>query len=92
MQRRDWAFWTGIMWTTWRICCAPTAHGCTMGWKPKTSSCCNGIRDQASAQAKLADLEALGDGVQYVVDLTLRRENPSQAEYFGDSSPVQLRS
>ena len=48
--------------------------------------------DEASAKAKLADLEALGDGVQYIVDLTLKRETPSDAEYFGDSSPVQLHS
>lgn len=48
--------------------------------------------DEEAARAKLADLEALGDGVQYLVDLTLRRANASQAEYFGDSSPVQLHS
>ena len=48
--------------------------------------------DEAAAKAKLADLEALGDGVQYIVDLTLRRANPSDAENCGDSSPVQLRS
>ena len=48
--------------------------------------------DKASAEAKLADLEALGDGVQYIVDPTLKRETPSDAEYFGDSSPVQLHS
>lgn len=48
--------------------------------------------DEAAAKAKLADLEVLGDGVQYIVDLTLRRANPSDAENFGDSSPVQLRS
>ena len=48
--------------------------------------------DEASAKAKLADLEALGDGVQYIVDLTLKRSKASDAEYFGDSSPVQLHS
>ncbi len=48
--------------------------------------------DEAAARAKLAQLEELGDGVQYLVDMTLRRTNPSAAEYFGDSSPVQLRS
>ncbi len=48
--------------------------------------------DDASAKAKLAELEALGDGKQYLVDMTLRRENPSQAENFGSSSPVQLHS
>ena len=45
-----------------------------------------------SANAKLAQLEELGDGKQYLVDLTLKRENPSQAENFGNSNPVQLRS
>ena len=42
--------------------------------------------------AKLAELEALGDGRQYLVDLSLTRENPSAAENFGSSNPVQLRS
>ena len=48
--------------------------------------------DEASARAKLAELNALGDGKQYLVDLSLKRENPSQAENFGNSNPVQLRS
>ena len=48
--------------------------------------------DEAAANAKLAQLEELGDGKQYLVDLTLKRENPSQAENFGNSNPVQLRS
>lgn len=49
--------------------------------------------DQASADAKLAQLEALGDGKQYAVDLTLKRENPeNKAENFGRSTPNQLRS
>ena len=48
--------------------------------------------DKASAEAKLAELEALGDGKQYLVDLSLKRENPSDAENFGNSNPVQLRS
>ena len=48
--------------------------------------------DEASAKAKLAQLEELGDGKQYLVDLTLKRANPSEAENFGNSNPVQLRS
>ena len=48
--------------------------------------------DKASAEAKLAELEALGDGKQYLVDLSLTRETPSAAENFGSSNPVQLRS
>ena len=48
--------------------------------------------DAAAANAKLAELEALGDGKQYLVDLSLERENDSEAENFGDSNPVQLRS
>ncbi len=49
--------------------------------------------DQASADAKLAQLEALGDGKQYAVDLTLKRANPeNKAENFGLSTPNQLRS
>ena len=49
--------------------------------------------DAASANAKLAELEAMGDGSkQYLVDLTLQRENPTTAENFGSSNPVQLRS
>ena len=48
--------------------------------------------DEAAAIAKLAELEALGDGNQYLVDQTLRRENPSTAEKFGNSAPVQLHS
>ena len=48
--------------------------------------------DEAAANAKLAELEALGDGNQYLVDLTLRRENPSTTEKFGNSAPVQLHS
>ena len=50
-------------------------------------------QDQASADAKLAQLEALGDGKQYAVDLTLKRSNPeNKAENFGLSTPNQLRS
>ena len=48
--------------------------------------------DKASAMEKLAQLEQLGDGKQYLVDMALRRENPSCAENFGNSNPVQLRS
>ena len=48
--------------------------------------------DEASANAKLSQLEELGDGKQYPVDLTLKRANPSKAENFGNSNPVQLRS
>ena len=48
--------------------------------------------DEASARAKLAQLEELGDGRQYLVDLSLVRQNPSSAENFGNSNPVQLRS
>lgn len=48
--------------------------------------------DEAAALAKLAELEQLGDGVQYLVDLSLRRANASEAENFGNSNPVQLRS
>ena len=48
--------------------------------------------DEAAANAKIAQLEELGDGKQYLVDLTLTRANPSEAENFGNSNPVQLRS
>ena len=41
---------------------------------------------------KLSQLEELGDGKQYLVDFSLKRENPSSAENFGNSNPVQLRS
>ncbi len=34
--------------------------------------------DEASAKAKLAQLEELGDGKQYLVDLSLKRENPTR--------------
>ena len=50
-------------------------------------------RDVESANAKLAELEAMGDGSkQYLVDFSLKRENPTRAENFGNSNPVQLRS
>ena len=49
--------------------------------------------DVESANAKLAELEAMGDGSkQYLVDFSLKRENPTRAENFGTSNPVQLRS
>lgn len=48
--------------------------------------------DEAVANAKLAQLEELGDGKQYLVNLTLKRANLSKAENFGNSNPVQLRS
>lgn len=49
--------------------------------------------DVESANAKLAELEAIGDGSkQYLVDFSLKRENPTRAENFGNSNPVQLRS
>ena len=48
--------------------------------------------DEASANAKLVQLEELGDGKQYLVDLNLKRANPSKAENFGNSNPVQIRS
>lgn len=49
--------------------------------------------DVESANAKLAELEAMVDGSkQYLVDFSLKRENPTRAENFGNSNPVQLRS
>ena len=49
--------------------------------------------DVESANAKLEELEARGDGSkQYLVDFSLKRENPTRAENFGNSNPVQLRS
>ena len=49
--------------------------------------------DVESANAKLAELEAMGDGSkQYLVDFSLKRENPTRAETFGNSNPVQLRA
>ena len=49
--------------------------------------------DEASAKAKLAELDAMNDGSkQYLVDMSLVRENPTNAENFGNSDPVQLRS
>ena len=48
--------------------------------------------DEAAANAKIAQLEELGDGKQYLVDLTIKRANPSKVENFGNSNPVQLRS
>ena len=49
--------------------------------------------DVESANAKLAELEAMGDGSkQYLVDFSLKRENPTREENFGNSNPVQLRS
>ena len=49
--------------------------------------------DVESANAKLAELDAMGDGSkQYLVDMSLKRSNPTVAENFGSSNPVQLRS
>ena len=49
--------------------------------------------DVESANVKLAELEAMGDGSkQYLVDMSLKRTNPTAAENFGSSNPVQLRS
>lgn len=48
--------------------------------------------DEASARAKLAQLEELGGSVQYLVDLNLKRTAASEAENFGDSSPNHLHS
>ena len=49
--------------------------------------------DTAAAKAKLAELDAMNDGSkQYQVDMSLVRENPTTAENFGNSNPVQLRS
>ena len=49
--------------------------------------------DVESANAKLAELEAMGDGSkQYLVDMSLKRSTPTVAENFGSSNPVQLRS
>ena len=49
--------------------------------------------DMAAAKAKLAELDAMNDGSkQYLVDMSLVRENPTTAENFGSSNPVQLRS
>lgn len=45
-----------------------------------------------AAEEKLAQLRALGEGTAYLVDLSLRRLNASQAENFGNSSPNHLRS
>ena len=49
--------------------------------------------DTAAAKAKLAELDAMNDGSkQYLVDMSLVRENSTTAENFGNSNPVQLRS
>ena len=49
--------------------------------------------DVESAKAKLAELDAMGDGSkQYLVDMSLKRSTPTVAENFGSSNPVQLRS
>ena len=49
--------------------------------------------DVESANAKLAELEAMGDGSkQYLVDFSINRENPTRSENFGNYNPVQLRS
>ena len=49
--------------------------------------------DTVAAKAKLAELDAMNDGSkQYLVDMSLVRENPTTAENFGSSNPVQLRS
>ena len=49
--------------------------------------------DTAAAKAKLAELDAMNDGSkQYLVDFSLKRENPTRAENFGNSNPVQRRS
>lgn len=47
---------------------------------------------QQAAEEKLAQLRTLGEGTAYLVDLSLRRLNASQAENFGNSSPNHLRS
>ena len=49
--------------------------------------------DTAAAKAKLAELDAMNDGSkQYLVEMSLVRENSTTAENFGSSNPVQLRS
>ena len=49
--------------------------------------------DVESANVKLAELDAMGDGSkQYLVDMSLKRSTPTVAENFGSSNPVQLRS
>jgi len=49
--------------------------------------------DVESANAKLAELEAMGDGSkQYLGEFSPNRENHTRAENFGNSNPVQLRS
>lgn len=44
------------------------------------------------AEAKLAQLEQMGGSVQYIVDMSLERAKPSDAENFGNSSPNHLHS
>ena len=47
--------------------------------------------DVESAKAKLAELDAMGDGSrQYLVDMSLKRENPSSAETLEHLPPEQL--
>ena len=47
--------------------------------------------DLAAAQAKLSQLEALGDGKQYLVDLSLQPAEPLYEDKFS-GRPNQLRS
>ena len=91
MPRRASACRTAKRWTIWTTCSGQTASGSIteaenfflIQWYP----------DVESAKAKLAELDAMGDGSrQYLVDMSLKRENPSSAENFGNSNPVQLRS
>jgi len=88
MPKKALACRTAKKWIIWTTGCVPTYYGVEkenfflIQWYP----------DEAAAKAKLAQLEELGDGKQYLVDLSLKRENPSSAENFGNSNPVQLRS
>ena len=48
--------------------------------------------DLAEAHKKLDQLNELGEGVAYIVEMALERINPSCAENFGNASPNHLRS
>ena len=93
MPKKVLACRTAKKWITWTTgCVVAPGQWLYYGVEEENFFLIQWYPDEAAAKAKLAQLEELGDGKQYLVDFSLKRENPSSAENFGNSNPVQLRS
>ena len=89
MPKKALACRTAKRWIIWTTGCVADGQWLYYGVEEENFFLIQWYPDEAAANAKLAQLEELGDGKQYLVDLSLKRENPSSAE---KTSAIPIRS